>query len=642
MKTFLQTIILLQSILFLTFYEVNAQTFNWAKSISNAVGTSISTDADGNSYITGNFFGVATFGTIQLTSYGSMDVFIAKYDSSGNFIWVKQAGGGDNDGGLGIAVDANKNSYVTGYFSGIATFGTNQFNSVGGNDIFLAKYDANGNFLWAKQMGGIYSDWGYGISIDPDGNAIFTGRFIGPITFGTIQLNGYGSWDAFIAKYDKNGNCIWAKQAGSTATDEGYGISIDQKGKSFVTGRFLGTATFGTIQLTSYGGADIFVAMYDTNGNCLWAKHGGSVNTDRGVSISVDANDNSYTTGWFKGTATFDTVQLNGYGNNDIFIAKYDPYGNLLWAKQAGGSNDDVGNSISADPNGNSYITGSFIGNITIGTFLLNGDLNNTNDLFVAKYDSKGICLWAQKAGGNYNDMGNSIYFNAKNKCYLTGSFSDTGSFGPHKLTGGGAFITQISNETVPVELSSFTGTIIHNTVKLEWITITETNNNYFNVERKSQNGLWKTIGVIKGAGNSLIPIKYSYIDKDLLPKGDYLYRLKQIDYNGEFKYSGEIKTEINFIPGDFSLQQNYPNPFNPNTIIRFTIPNDSYVQIIIYNPLGEIIKEIVSGYKPQGNYEISFDASSLTSGVYLYLMKASTLDGKKNFSESKKMLFLK
>ena len=566
MRTFLQTFILIQSIILFSFYDVNAQTYNWAKSVINATGNSISVDADGNSYITGNFFGVATFGTIQLTSYGSMDVFIAKYDPLGNCIWAKQAGGTDNDAGSGIAVDANKNSYVTGYFNGTATFGTNQFTSFGGNDIFIAKYDTSGNCIWAKQVGGIYSDWGYGISIDPDGNAIFTGRFIGPVTFGTFLLGGYGSWDAFIAKYDPNGNCIWANQAGGTSTDEGYGIATDQKGKSYLTGRFAGTATFGTIKLSAYGGADIFVAMYDNSGNCLWAKHGGSINADRGMSISVDANGNSYTTGWFKGTATFDTVQLNGYSNNDVFIAKYDSYGNLSWAIQAGGSNDDVGNSISADQIGNSFITGNFIGNITIGAFHLTGDANNTNDIFVAKYDSKGQCLWAQKAGGAYNDLGNSILVDARNKCYVTGAFSDTGTFGTIKLTGGGAFLTQISDESVPVELSSFTGTIINNAVKLEWMTITETNNNFFNIERRNQNGLWKTIGVIKGAGNSLIPIRYSYIDKDLLPNGDYLYRLKQVDYNGEYKYSNEIETKINLIPGEFSLQQNYPNPFNPNT----------------------------------------------------------------------------
>jgi hypothetical protein len=513
-------------------------------------------------------------------------------------------------------------------------FGTNQFTSFGSTDIFIAKYDPNGNCLWAKQAGGIYNDWGYNISVDSDGNSLFTGRFIGPVSFGTIQLAGYGSWDVFIAKYDGNGNCIWAKQAGGSSTDEGYGISLDQKGKSYITGRFSGNATFGNIHLSTYGGADIYIAEYDTNGNCLWAKQGGGINPDRGLGISVDVNANSYVTGFFKGMATFDTVQLSGYSNNDIFIAKYDPYGNCLWAKQAGGSGDDVGNSISADPYGNGYVTGYFLGNVTFGTFQLTGFGNN--DMFVAKYDPQGNCLWTQKAGGTYNDRGNGISLDASGNGYVSGVFQETASFGTLQLSGGGAFITKISNNSVPVELSSFTGTSANNTVRLEWVTITETNNNFFNIEKKDPNELWRIIGEIKGAGNSLVPRKYSFYDKEIPTNRKYSYRLKQIDYNGQYKYSAEIEVEIKLIPKEYSLQQNFPNPFNPSTVINYSVPRAGQVILKLYNILGKEIALLINEFKEPGNYYYEFIGKNLNSGVYLYKFQAG------NFVSVKKMIMIK
>jgi hypothetical protein len=640
MKSFLQLIILAGAILFFNFNVVNAQTFNWVKSFSSTggsvTGNSISVDANGNSYVTGSFNGIATFGTIQLSSFGSSDIFVAKFDSVGNCLWAKQAGGTDLDMGSGIAFDANMNIFVTGYFTGNATFGTTQFTSAGGTDIFLAKFDPNGNWVWAKQAGGIYADWGYGLSVDPDGNCIFTGRFIGPLTFGTFQLTGLGSWDVFIAKYDQNGNCLWAQQAGGSVSDEGYGISLDSKGKVYITGRFSGTAAFGTVHLSSYGTSDIYVANYDNNGNCLWAKHCGGTTTDRGIGIAVDENGYSYVTGWFKGISTFDTIQLSGFSNNDIFIAKYDPYGNCLWAKQAGGSNDDVGNSISVDPAGNSYVTGNFIGNVTFGAFQLTGYSGNTNDIFVAKYDSKGNCLWARQAGGTYNDGGMAISIDASGSNYLTGFFSDIAVFGANQISGGGAFISKISNDPVPVELSSFAIATVNNEVRLSWETITETNNNYFNIERKNTNGLWEIIGQIKGAGTSIIPRKYSFIDKKILSNGKYFYRLKQIDFNGQHEYSKEIEVELNYIPEEYSLLQNYPNPFNPSTTIKFSLPKTEYVTLVIFSSMGQEVSKLISKELNAGVYTSEWNASGFASGVYYYRIVAGA------FTETKKLILLK
>ena len=223
---------------------------------------------------------------------------------------------------FGISVDLNGNSYVTGDFQGTITLGTIQITSYGLTDMFIAKYNSNGNCLWAKHAGGVYWDNnpGFaGIAIDTNGNSYITGCFTGTATFDTVQIISYGpnSIDIFIAMYDSIGNCVWAKHAGGNYIDYGYAISVDKKGNSYITGPFEGTAHFGTISLSNYGPdgySDIFIAKYDHYGNCLWAKHAGGNSNDGGAGITVDAYGNSYITGDYDGIAKFDTIQLTGGG----------------------------------------------------------------------------------------------------------------------------------------------------------------------------------------------------------------------------------------------------------------------------------------------------------------------------------------
>jgi hypothetical protein len=644
MKIFLRSFLIVCIISVINSNFIHAQSFDWVKGISSSVGSvaggSVTVDVAGNSYVTGNFYGTTTFGSLQLTSFGNSDIFVAKYDPAGTCLWVKQAGSSDADAGYSISLDLNGNIYVTGYFSGTAAFGSIQLTSVAGYDVFIAKYDAAGNCIWAKSAGSIYNDWGYTIAVDASGNSYLTGRFNGSITFGTINLTGFGSWYIFIAKYDTKGNCIWAQVAGGAGTDEGYGLALDAKGRSYITGRFSGNATFGTFLLSSYGGYDIFTAKYDTNGICLWAKKAGSINADRGMNISVDANENSYVTGWFKGTVTFDTIQLPGIGNNDIFVAKYDTYGNCIWAKQMGGINDDAGNAISVDQFGNSFTTGLFQGPGTFGTYQLSGFKNQ--DVFITHYDSKGNCIWAQQAGGLVNDYGNGITTDASGNCFVTGVFQDSATFGTIKLYGGGAFISKMINAPVPVEFGSFTYDNLSNGVKLKWITVTETNNSHFEIERRKYNSDWTKIGEKSGAGNSTSPRDYSFSDLVLRGNGIYYYRLRQVDYNGKSKYSKEIQVRYNLIPDKYALENNYPNPFNPSTLIRYSLPSESSVKLKVYNSMGQIVKELVSELQSEGIHEVNFDASALSSGIYYYSFEANSADGNQSYRSAKKMVFMK
>ena len=191
----------------------------------------------------------------------------------------------------------------------------------------------------------------------------------------------------------------------------------------------------------------------------------------------------------------------------------------------------------------------------------------------------------------------------------------------------------------LPVELSSFSATTIGSIVKLSWQTATEINNYGFEVERKSNvNGQmsdeWTKIGFVNGNGNSNSPKNYSFVD-DNVTAGIYSYRLKQIDNDGQFEYSKAI--EIGLTASDkFELSQNYPNPFNPNTSIKFTLSEAGNVKLKVYNLLGQEVKTLANEYKEAGAYTINFDASNLTSGMYIYKIEAGS------FTQTRKMTLIK
>ena len=423
---------------------LRAQDLVWAKragGTSSDSGAGIALDGAGNSYVTGAFIGSATFGPGEtnettLTSAGDDDIFVAKYDASGDLVWAKRAGGTGFDAGIGIAVDGSGNSYVTGFFQGSATFGPGETNettltSAGFIDIFVAKYDASGDLVWAKQAAGsrgATTDFGQGIAVDGAGNSYITGRFQGSAAFGAGETNettltSAGISDIFVAKYDASGDLVWAKRAGGTSRDSGEGIAVDGSGHSYVTGYFEDSATFGPGEtnettLTGAGDRDIFVAKYDASGDLVWANRAGGTSFDGGgQGIAVDGAGNSYITGRFQGSAAFSAGETNettltSAGISDIFVAKYDASGDLLWANRAGGTSTDFGSGIAADGAGNSYVTGGFADSATFGP----GETNETtltgaggNDIFVAKYDASGALVRAKRAGGTSSDGGQGI-----------------------------------------------------------------------------------------------------------------------------------------------------------------------------------------------------------------------------------------
>ena len=197
----------------------------------------------------------------------------------------------------------------------------------------------------------------------------------------------------------------------------------------------------------------------------------------------------------------------------------------------------------------------------------------------------------------------------------------------------------QLPNGVVPVEFSSFSASANGNDVLLNWSTATEKNNQGFEVLRKTGNGEFTSVGYINGNGTSLTPRNYSFVEKNV-PSGQHTYRLRQIDFDGSYAFSSLVEVDVT-APAQFGLAQNFPNPFNPATTISFNLAVDSKVTLKVFNTLGQEISVLANATYAAGTHNLSFDASSLTSGLYIYSIEASGVDGS-NFKSTKKMILNK
>ncbi|MFY8109473.1 MAG: LamG-like jellyroll fold domain-containing protein [Bacteroidia bacterium] len=350
--------------------------------------------------------------------------------------WPVKAGGSKKDAGGGVITDASGNVYVVGSFENSASWGTRTIVSNGGNDIFMTKYSPNGKVLWAVNQGGGDADAASSVAIDEAGDVIMTGSFRASGSFGTgNNLTSSGIDDIFISKLDAIGNVIWSKKAGGTDQDVALAITTDNLNNIYIAGYFKGILTFpGTsTSLTGAGGTDAFLAKYDSNGNLIWAKSAGGTGNDFAHGIAVNGA-NVAMVGQFDLTGNFSGTNLNSSGSSDAFIAEYGAStGNLNWVSKIGGTGADIGFAIT--PASNSYIiTGQFSNSVTIGTsnFISAGN----SDVFVCRYNLSGAPVWATKAGGVSQDAGRGITMNSLgSKAFVTGSFAETANFGSTNLS---------------------------------------------------------------------------------------------------------------------------------------------------------------------------------------------------------------
>jgi hypothetical protein len=426
------------SLILLILHNVSSQELQWLKQAGGSAedrGFGICVSDSGNIFVTGYFKSDGFFGTTKLKNSVHENIFIAKYDKQGRLKWANQAGSSNtDDDGQGIVVDSLENCYVIGFFEDKASFNEKNLSSNGKTDIFVAKYNSNGDILWVINLGGKGNDIGRSIAIDKLGNLFVVGKFEGSATFGNKTITSMGGDDIFLCKINNQGKVQWAISAGSKGNDDCFGVEVDNDGNSYITGGVDKNASFENKNFKGFGGLDIFIAKYSPEGKLLWAKNAGGESNENGRAIAIDnKNQCVYITGIFSELAYFDdNISIKSNGVYDVFIAKYNFKGELQWVKSAGGEDHEGGIAIAVDKNGNPYIGGYFKGTSYFDKqeFVSEGDL----DIFIVKYNPEGKMIWGISGGGPLRDRIDGMTIDSNNNLYFTGCFEDNFSMSKMKI----------------------------------------------------------------------------------------------------------------------------------------------------------------------------------------------------------------
>ncbi len=397
----------------------------------------VATDDSGNVYVTGLFYGTVDFNPVggdPHTSNGQDDFFLSKYDSSGNFEWAQTLGTTGSEACYGVAVDGSGNVYVTGRFNDPSNWNY---------DVFLSKFDSSGNFDWVRTWGGSSYDQGRGVAADDSGNVYVTGNFWGTVDFnpdGGDPHTSNGMGDVFLSKFDSLGNFGWAWTWGKGYDDYGYGVAADGSGNVYVTGYFRSTVDFdpdpgSEDPHTTNGNNDVFLSKFDSSGNFDWARTWGGLGSDMGYGVATDGSGNVYTTGYIRSTVDFDPDGGDPHTSNgyyDVFLSKFDPSGNFDWARTWGGSNYDYGWGVATDGFSDVYVTGRFW--YTVDFDPNGGDPHTSNgktDVFISKFDSSGNFEWAWTWGKSKYDSGRGVAADGSGNVYTSGYFREIVDFAP-------------------------------------------------------------------------------------------------------------------------------------------------------------------------------------------------------------------
>jgi hypothetical protein len=523
---------------------------------------------------------------------------------SPKWLWAKSSGDSSNDLVKSVTADVLGNVYAAGSFSSPSIlFGSiTLINSGCGTfDMYIVKYDAFGNVLWAKSAGGSDSDYGSSVAVDTSGNVYIGGSFRSDyITFDSITLTNAGPpySDFCLVKYDALGNVLWATSSkNSSSSDATYSICTDKSGNVYLTGPYQSDSiTIGSITLINQGAPnrDSYIVKYNSSGNVIWVRGIGGYDDDAVNSISADADGNLFAGGYFfSSSLTFGgTILTNStYGTSDLFITKYDSGGNVLWAKSAGGNDSDYGSSVTADNVGNVFMGGSFRSNsITFDTITLTNTGPPYSDFCLVKYDASGNVIWANSStNSTSSDATYSISADYSGNVFLTGPYqSDSITIG--------------------------TTTLINNAAP---------NRNFYIVEYTSSGDVvWATGigGSNDDAGYSICTdpegnlIAGGYFTSPSLAFGETTLTNSFLGTNDLFVAKLE-STASPILTTGMESDQNmiiYPNPFITSATIKFD-PVLNNAEMNIYNLFGQKIRKV----NPVSGSKIQIARGNLTSGIY-------------------------
>jgi hypothetical protein len=635
-------------------------------------GKAITVDSNDNPIVAAlfqNTVNVDPNGSLLLQSTGGVDVAIAKYSSSGSVVWAMRFGGATTtDVPHGVAVDDSDNVYVTGYFGSQQDTNPHSanFNPNGGGtiatksdfDVFLAKYDASGNYRWALGLGnsaGATEERAWDIAVDERGYVYIAGAMHGTVDFnprGTPNICQISSPDAglFLAKYNPDGINQWAividARDTSVFTEAYAAVSVHADGSVYLAGNFRGTNVnfnpLGLATLSSAGQTDMFLARYDTAGTFSWVKRIGGTAQDivSPGAMRVDHAGHPTFTGRISGTVNFNTSGgVNNVSGASLFLASYSDAGALRLAFGMPSNAGDGGHRVAFDAQDNMFVAGWMNGTVD---FDPNGTHNitavaPTADAFLAKYTGAGTLLWAFSAGATNSSQNNicaGLVIDSHGSAIITGQLygtnadfdpSPTGQCSLSSVGLNDCFVAKYdANGTFfPVEVDLFSASLLNDIVLLSWRTAGETSSHGFEVQRQVATGTtWAPIGFVPGAGTTSEARTYQFADglHDLpSPVTTVHYRLRMIDTDGSYVHSPEVEVRLEVMPVSLTLSAPYPNPATDRITVPFTLASDASVRISLYDMSGALIRVATQGnLHDRGTHAVVVHTAGLSSGTYM------------------------
>lgn len=440
--------------------QAQNNTYQWVKQIGGSSqdnGYGVATDSKGNVYATGYFQNKAYIGLPgaydSITAAGSFEVFLTKMDKDGNLLWAHPIGGTASDEGHAVTVDRNDQVIVTGSYRGTVNFdkgnGNTSFTSNNGSvDVFVAKYDSTGSFLWAQAFGSSNLDRAYSVKTDDQNNVFITGQFFDTVSIPGLNINliatpsngAVFTNDVFVCKLNASGNFVWAKSFGGPAGDVGASLATDSRGDVIILGSFNGNVDFdpgnGSYMMDADSGK-IFITKLDATGTFVWARQL-SANYNQGHFLETDAYNNIYVTGEFSGKSDFNLSPLpadtffltsdlspnSSNHSNDGFVLKINSDAAFQWVKKIGGSGAASGRGITTDVTGLPYVVGTFSGDMLIDTTRYTS--KGSTDVFIFKLDTAGQTVWTTRYGGSGAEFSRAIATDPFNAVYTAGHFVTT------------------------------------------------------------------------------------------------------------------------------------------------------------------------------------------------------------------------
>jgi len=396
------------------FGEVPIPAVQWANNSAGTIATvarSVAADASGNSYVTGTFYGSTTFGSgagaVTVVSAGGSDAYLAKYDPDGELVWARRAGGASDDEALKISINPSGTLVVAGDFNGVATFGDgpSAITLTGTEDAFVATYDTDGEVLWVRQVGGATRSVGSSAAIDSTGNVFLTGWIIGAAEFSGTAVSGTGIASAFVARYLADGSLDWVRVMSSAFGSLGFDVAVDAAGRAYVGGADAGIDFGNGATYPHAGGLDAFVAQFMTDGSVGWTRHMANIGNDIVFGVAVDpAGGDVFASGTFAWSVDF--------GGGSIVAAAGLSDAFVL---RLGGDGSTAwvrtasseGDDMAARLSvgaGRVNITGSYGATASFGTTTLLP--YGSSDAFAASYDVDGNVQWARPIAGASGEGG--------------------------------------------------------------------------------------------------------------------------------------------------------------------------------------------------------------------------------------------